>query len=62
LVCEQPLKRCIHADGSILSMKDSIKIIGQLLQIFWHYRAGKNKSKKVHVKKREMYINLKKTI
>jgi CheY-like chemotaxis protein len=62
LVCEQPLKRWVHADGSKLSMKDSIKIIGQLLQIFWHYRAGKNKNKKVHVHKREIYINLKKTI
>jgi CheY-like chemotaxis protein len=61
LVCEQPLKRWVHADGSKLSMKDSIKIIGQLLQIFWHYRAGKNKNKKVHVHKREIYINLKKT-
>jgi CheY-like chemotaxis protein len=62
LVCEQPLKRWIHAEGSKLSMKDSIKIIGQLLQISWHYRAGKNKGKKVRGKKREIYINLKKTI
>ncbi|RDY58435.1 response regulator [Flagellimonas nanhaiensis] len=29
-ICEQPLKRWIHADGSKLSMKDSIKIIWQL--------------------------------
>jgi hypothetical protein len=43
-------------------MKDSIKIIGQLLQISWHYRAGKNKGKKVRGKKREIYVNLKKTI
>jgi len=33
LICEQPLKRWVHEDGSKLSMKDSIKIIGQLLQI-----------------------------
>ena len=29
-ICEQPLKRWVHADGSKLSMKDSIKIIWQL--------------------------------
>ena len=39
MMCEQPLKRWIHADGSKLSMKDSFKIIGQLSQIAWHYRA-----------------------
>ncbi|WP_422081017.1 response regulator [Ulvibacterium sp.] len=37
LICEQPLKRWIHADGSKLSMKDSIKIVGQLGQIAFHY-------------------------
>lgn len=37
-ICEQPLKRWIHADGSKLSMKDSIKIVGQLGQIAIHYR------------------------
>jgi CheY-like chemotaxis protein len=37
-ICEQPLKRWVHADGSKLSMKDSIKIIGQLGKIFLHYR------------------------
>ncbi|WP_046758610.1 response regulator [Kordia jejudonensis] len=43
MMCEKPLKRWIHADGSKLSMKDSIKIIGQLGQIAWSYR-GKNKA------------------
>ncbi|AQS93219.1 transcriptional regulator [Polaribacter sp. BM10] len=38
ILCEQPLKRWIHADGSKLSMKDSVKIVGQLAQIKWHYR------------------------
>ncbi|WP_111707432.1 response regulator [Lutibacter citreus] len=38
ILCEQPLKRWIHADGSKLSMKDSIKIIGQLGQIAWVLR------------------------
>ena len=33
MICEQPLKRWIHADGSKLSMKDSIKIVGQLAKI-----------------------------
>ncbi|MGB5819018.1 MAG: response regulator [Saonia sp.] len=37
LICEQPLKRWIHADGSKLSMKDSVKIVGQLAQIALHY-------------------------
>jgi len=37
LICEQPLKRWIHADGSKLSMKDSIKIVGQLGKIALHY-------------------------
>ncbi|MEP2239999.1 MAG: response regulator [Maribacter sp.] len=38
MICEQPLKRWIHADGSKLSMKDSVKIVGQLAQIAVHYR------------------------
>lgn len=38
MICEQPLKRWIHADGSKLSMKDSFKIVGQLFQIAWYYR------------------------
>ncbi|WP_055443986.1 glycosyltransferase [Lacinutrix himadriensis] len=41
MLCEQPLKRWIHADGSKLSMKDSIKIVGQLGQIAWVYRNKK---------------------
>lgn len=43
MMCEKPLKRWIHADGSKLSMKDSIKIIGQLGQIAWNYRVKKKK-------------------
>lgn len=38
LILEKPLNRWIHADGSKLSIKDSIKIIGQLGQIAIHYR------------------------
>jgi len=38
ILCEKPLKRWIHADGSKLSMKDSIKIMGQLAQIAWVLR------------------------
>jgi CheY-like chemotaxis protein/glycosyltransferase involved in cell wall biosynthesis len=44
MLCEQPLKRWIHADGSKLSIKDSVKIIGQLGQIAWLYRGEKNKN------------------
>lgn len=45
MLCEQPLKRWIHADGSKLSMKDSVKIVFQLAQIALVYR-----NKKEHVK------------
>ena len=38
LILEKPLNRWIHADGSKLSMKNSIKIVGQLGQIAVHYR------------------------
>ena len=41
MLCEQPLKRWIHADGSKLSMKDSVKIVMQLGQIAWVYRGKK---------------------
>ena len=37
MICEQPLKKWIHADGSKLSMKDSFKILGQLVRIAKHY-------------------------
>ena len=37
-ICEQPLKQWIHADGSKLSMKDSVKIVGQLGRIAIHYK------------------------
>ncbi len=37
VICEQPLKRWVHEEGSKLSMKDSIKIVGQLAQIAIHY-------------------------
>ena len=41
MLCEQPLKRWIHTDGSKLSMKDSVKIVFQLAQIAWVYRNKK---------------------
>ncbi|WP_299886008.1 response regulator [uncultured Lacinutrix sp.] len=41
MLCEKPLKRWIHADGSKLSMKDSVKIVGQLAQIAWVYKKQK---------------------
>jgi CheY-like chemotaxis protein/glycosyltransferase involved in cell wall biosynthesis len=47
MLCEQPLKRWIHADGSKLSMKDSVKIVGQLAQIAWVYRERKSNTKHV---------------
>jgi hypothetical protein len=45
MLCEQPLKRWIHADGSKLSMKDSVKIVGQLGQIAWVYRNKRKNTK-----------------
>jgi CheY-like chemotaxis protein len=41
ILCEQPLKRWIHVKGSKLSMKDSIKIVYQLVQITLTYREKK---------------------
>ena len=41
LICEKPLKRWIHADGSKLSMKDSLKIMMQLFQVAWVYKIKK---------------------
>lgn len=37
-ILEKPLNRWIHADGSKLSFKDSIKIVGQIGQIAMRYR------------------------
>ncbi|WP_435415310.1 response regulator [Polaribacter aestuariivivens] len=55
MLCEQPLKRWIHADGSKLSMKDSIKIIGQLGQIAWYYRSKQTNNLKIENNK---HLNL----
>ncbi|QYJ67566.1 glycosyltransferase [Flavobacterium litorale] len=38
MLCEKPLNRWIHADGSKLSFRDSLKIVGQIGQIALHYR------------------------
>jgi len=38
MICEQPLKRWVHADNLKLSTKDSIKILGQLFQVVYGYR------------------------
>ncbi|WBL23131.1 response regulator [Zunongwangia sp. HRR-M8] len=46
-ICEQPLKRWVHADGSKLSMKDSFKIVFQLGHIATHY----NKKNTENIKK-----------
>ena len=54
MLCEQPLKRWIHADGSKLSMKDSVKIVGQLGQIAWVYRSKKDHSKSAIINELEV--------
>ena len=38
MVCEKPLNRWVHMDGSKLSFKDSFKIIFQIGQIAVHYK------------------------
>lgn len=38
IICEKPLNRWVHMDGSKLSFKDSFKIIGQIGQIAVHYK------------------------
>jgi len=38
LLCEKPLNRWIHLDGSKLSFKNSFKMLGQIGQIALHYK------------------------
>jgi hypothetical protein len=38
LLCEKPLNRWRHLDGSRVSFKDSFKILGQIGQIALHYK------------------------
>jgi len=45
IICEKPLKRWIHMDGSKLSMSDSMKIIFQLGEIAWTYNFRKQSTK-----------------
>ena len=44
IIYEKPLKRWIHKDGSKLSFKDSLSIIGQLIKIAWFYRKSNTNS------------------
>ena len=55
ILCEQPLKRWVHIDGSKLSIRDSIKIIGQLGQIAWFYRR-KKRGDIYNLKRKESYF------
>jgi CheY-like chemotaxis protein len=45
IICEKPLKRWIHMDGSKLTMNDSMKIIFQLGKIAWTYTFRKKSAK-----------------
>lgn len=38
LLCEKPLNRWVHKDGSKVSYKDSFKILSQIVQIAFHYK------------------------
>nr|WP_309597474.1 glycosyltransferase family 2 protein [Flavobacterium davisii] len=42
IICEVPLKRWVHVDGSKLSFKDSFKIVFQLGKIAFYYRLFPN--------------------
>jgi CheY-like chemotaxis protein len=55
MICEQPLKRWVHVDGSKLSMKDSLKIIFQLGQIAWGYNSLNYNSKSNILEKRTIF-------
>ncbi|MFL0075836.1 response regulator [Tenacibaculum maritimum] len=60
MMCEKPLKRWVHVDGSKLSMADSMKIVGQLGQIVWAYRGKENKQNtdvKIITKKKLFWIS-----
>ena len=56
LLCGQPLKRWIHADGSKLSMKDSFKIIVQLGQIAWYYNRKKKAKKNIALSTKKQIV------
>jgi glycosyltransferase involved in cell wall biosynthesis/ActR/RegA family two-component response regulator len=51
LLCEKPLKRWVHVDGSKLSFKDSLKIIFQLGKIAWVYNNQNTKKTRISNKK-----------
>lgn len=38
LICEKPLTRWVHVDGSKLTLKDSLKIFYQIVRIHRHYK------------------------
>jgi hypothetical protein len=38
LLCEKPLNRWVHMDGSKLSFRDSFKIVFQIGQIAFYYK------------------------
>ena len=55
IICEQPLKRWVHEDGSKLSMKDSLKIGFQLIKIHIEYsfkKPANNELKNIKVNPR----------
>ncbi len=47
IICEQPLTRWIHADGSKLSFSDSLKIGIQLFRIFYEYKLNYHPEKEI---------------
>jgi CheY-like chemotaxis protein len=55
ILCEQPLSRWVHIEGSKLSIRDSINIISQLGQIAWFYRR-KKRGNMYNLKRKESYF------
>lgn len=62
LICEQPLKRWVHVDGSKLSMKDSLKIVFQLAQIAFGYVNYKSQKDKQTINTRTDVFKMKNKI
>ena len=58
LICEQPLTKWEHVEGSKLSMKDALQIFYQLLQIHRHYNIKKKDNYKgILEKNKHAYAN-----
>lgn len=59
LICEKPLTRWVHVDGSKLSLKESLKILFQMAKIYRHYnKRVKREHKENFKRKKEAHSNM----